>query len=108
MRKTIVTLMSILVIGFLLEGCATSEKIQTVQVGDNQLSCNQLKKELEKLDQAERDVKSKKGMTGTNVASTLFWLPGLAYTYYDAGQAMEAINGRCANLTKFYNNKNCR
>lgn len=70
--------------------------------------CNQLKKELEKLDQAEQDVKSKKGMTGTNVASTLFWLPGLAYTYYDAGQAMEAINDRRANLTKFYNNKNCR
>jgi hypothetical protein len=35
----------------------------------------------------EADIESKKGVTGTNVASALFWLLGLAYTYYDAGEA---------------------
>lgn len=91
----------------LLAGCATSRKIQVVQPGDNNMSCSELTVQLEKLDLAEQDVDSKKGVTGTNVASAIFWLPGLAYTYYDAGQAMEAINDRRSHLTSIYNDKGC-
>jgi hypothetical protein len=91
----------------LLTGCATSEKIQTVQLGDNNLSCSGLKDELGKLDKAQADIDSKKGVTGTNVASALFWLPGLAYTYYDAGEAQRLINERKSGLTKMYNDKKC-
>ncbi len=93
---------------FLLIGCATSEKIQVTQIGDNNLSCSEIRMELEKLNQAERDVNAKKGVTGTNVAAALFWLPGLAYTYYDAGQATEAIQERRSYLSNLYNNKNCK
>jgi hypothetical protein len=63
--------------------------------------------EMQKVDQAQREIDSKKGMTGTNVAAALFWLPGLAYTYYDAGQAEELVNQRRAHLTGLYNSKNC-
>ncbi|WP_353570221.1 hypothetical protein [Candidatus Albibeggiatoa sp. nov. BB20] len=99
--------MSILLATLLLGGCATSTKIQTVQPGDHKLSCNELTSELARLDDAETDIDSKKGVTGTNVASALFWLPGLAYTYYDAGQAEELINERRAYLTTLYNDKGC-
>ncbi len=98
---------SIFLIIFIFSGCATSKKTQVVQAGDNNLSCTELKRELARLDEAEEEVNSKKGVTGTNVAAALFWLPGLAYTYYDAGQAMEAINGRRSHLTQVYNQKNC-
>lgn len=91
----------------LLLGCATSEKIQVVQPGDNQLSCNTINSEFVKLDKAQADIDSKKGMTGTNVAAALFWLPGLAYTYYDAGEAQRLITDRRSALTTVYNNKNC-
>lgn len=91
----------------LLAGCSTSRKIQVVQPGDNNMSCSELVAQLERLDLAEQDVDSKKGVTGTNVASAIFWLPGLAYTYYDAGQAMEAINDRRSHLTSIYNDKGC-
>jgi len=107
MRKTITILMSALFLTFSLGGCATSKKIQTVQPGDNKLSCSQLTSELTRLDDAEADIDSKKGVTGTNVAAALFWLPGLAYTYYDAGQAEELINERRAHLTSLYNDKGC-
>jgi hypothetical protein len=107
MNKIIISFMSVLFLGFLLGGCATSKKIQTVQVGDNKLSCSELVSELAKLDDAEEDIDSKKGLTGTNVASAIFWLPGLAYTYYDAGQAKELIDERRSNLTKLYNDKDC-
>jgi outer membrane lipoprotein-sorting protein len=92
---------------FFLTGCATSQKIDTVKVGDNKLSCSELMEELKKLEDAQADVDSKKGFTGTNVAAALFWIPGLAYTYYDAGQAIELIAKRKAHLTRLYNDKGC-
>ena len=91
----------------LLTGCATSQKIQVVQPGDPDLSCGAIKDEIGKLDRAQSDIDSKKGMTGTNVAAALFWLPGLAYTYYDAGEAQRLITDRKSSLTTIYNNKKC-
>ena len=91
-----------------LMGCATSQKIQVVQPGDQNLSCEALKSELAKLDGASKDIDSKKGVTGTNVAAALFWLPGLAYTYYDAGEANRLISDRKSALTSIYNSKNCK
>ena len=91
----------------LLGGCATSQKIQVIQPGDPNLSCEALKGEISKLDTAQADIDSKKGMTGTNVAAALFWLPGLAYTYYDAGEAQRLISDRKSGLTNIYNNKKC-
>ncbi len=99
----IVTVCAVLGLG----GCATSQKIPVIQAGDQKLTCRELQSELSKLEQAEKEIESKKGVTGTNVAAVLFWLPGLAYTYYDAGQATEAINGRRAHLTALFNEKSC-
>ena len=69
--------------------------------------CNAVKEELAKLDKAQAEIDSKKGVTGTNVAAAIFWLPGLAYTYYDAGEATRFISDRKRALTTIYNNKNC-
>ena len=91
----------------LMFGCATSQKIQVVQPGDHNLSCDAIKEELAKLSKAEADIESKKGITGTNVAGALFWLPGLAYTYYDAGEATRLVNDRRSGMTALYNSKNC-
>ncbi|MCV6637663.1 hypothetical protein [Candidatus Albibeggiatoa sp. nov. NOAA] len=72
------------------------------------MSCSNLKYELQRLDQAEKKVESKKGMTGTNVAAALFWLLGSAYTYYDVGQTLETIGDRRSHITQLYNEKNCQ
>lgn len=95
--------LSILVI----TGCATSQKVQVVQPGDNKLSCEQINNEIRRLDDAQREIDSKKGVTGTNVMSVLFWLPGLAYTYYDAGEASRLIYDRRTHLTALSNDKDC-
>ena len=97
----------IFLFGAMVSGCATSQKIQAIAAGDNKLTCEQLKQELAKLEESSESVESKKGMTGTNVASFLFWWPGLAYTYYDAGQAEELISERKSHLTNLYNDKDC-
>ena len=97
----------LMVILLLVMGCATTQKIQVVQPGDNKMTCEQLTADLERLGEAADSVQGKKGATGTNVAAALFWLPGLAYTYFDAGQAMEAISARRSHLTGLYNDKDC-
>jgi hypothetical protein len=91
-----------------LEGCATSEKVQSTQMGDNDLSCKELQAEMKKLDDSQKQVEDKKGANGTNVAAAVFWLPGLAYTYYDAGQATDAINARRSHLVEIFQNKGCK
>ncbi len=92
----------------LIAGCATSPKTQAVQIGDDQLSCNSIIHELAKVDKAEKEIDSKKGITGTNVAAVLFWWPGLAYTYYDAAEATRLLNERRSHLTSIYNKKSCQ
>lgn len=88
-----------------LAGCSSSPKTQVVQMNDESLSRDQILQELAKLDQVQRDIDSNKGATGTNVAAFLFWLPGLAYTYYDASEATKLVEQRRSHLTGIYNKK---
>ena len=60
--KSIISLM--LLSGILIAGCATSQKLQIVQSGDNKLSCEQLLYEMKKLEEAQAQVDSNKGVTG--------------------------------------------
>jgi hypothetical protein len=88
-----------------LAACSTSPKTQVVQMGDNTMSKQQIVAELSRLNQAEQEINSKKGLTGTNAAAFLFWWPGLAYTYYDAGEALKLVEQRRSHLTALYNQK---
>lgn len=91
-----------------MAGCATSEKVQSVQLGDRDLSCQQIQAEMARLDESQAKVEGNKGATGTNVAAAIAWLPGLVYTYYDASKATEAISARRSHLTDIFENKNCK
>ena len=73
--------------GLNLAGCATSEKIQAKQIADREMPCEQLVTENRKLDE--------------------FWLPGLAYTYYNAGEADRLISERGSWLTELHEEKGC-
>jgi len=99
----VATLIGVMALG----GCATSSKVQVSQIGDTSLTCHQIKEQLGELDKSQTAVDSKKGVTGTNVAGALFWLPGLAYTYYDAGQATDKINERRSHLSDIFMQKKC-
>jgi hypothetical protein len=106
-RSLKISVLAAIVTTSVLTGCATSEKIQVTQIGDDSLSCGAIQAEIVKLDASKANIDSKKGVTGTNVAAALFWLPGLAYTYYDAGQAEKLITDRKSALTQKFNSKKC-
>ncbi len=106
--RTLFSAATLCAVALATAGCATSQKIQAVQIGDQNLSCAEITAELKKLDQAQTDVESKKGLTGTNVAAALFWRLGLVYTYYDASEATRLIADRRNALTTQFNSRNCR
>lgn len=98
----------IIVFAVSMVACTTQKKIQTVQLRDNKLSCKEIEQEYAKLDEAEEGISGDKSMSeGKNIAAALFWLPGLAYTYYDAGEAEKLIRERRSHLTNLYNDKDC-
>lgn len=88
-----------------LTACATSSKVQVVQKGDTLMTEAEILRELDRLDEAQKQIDNNKGVTGTNVAAFLFFMPGLAYTYYDASEATKLINQRKSHLTDIYNQK---
>lgn len=95
-----------IILGALILGaCSTSPKTQVVQMGDNQYTAQQIQAELARLDQTEKEINKKKGLNATNTAAFLLWWPGLAYTYYDAGEAQKLIEQRRSHLTSIYNQK---
>ncbi len=101
-------LLSTMLLGVVfLDGCATSQKVQVSQIGDTALTCQQIADQFAELDKAQADVDSKKGVTGTNVASALFFLPGLVYTFYDAGEATNKISERRTHLSDIFMQKKC-
>lgn len=93
-----------LVLGVIFSiSCSTSPRTTVIQRGDMQLSQQQIIAELARLDETEKKINSNKGVTGTNVASFLFWRPGLAYTYYDASEALQLVEQRRTHLNQLYN-----
>lgn len=91
----------------ILAGCATSPKVAPTLPSDAELDCNGIYDEQARLDQAEAEVQASKGVTGTNVAAALFWLPGLVYTFRDADEALALIDERRASLDRLGDGKNC-
>jgi hypothetical protein len=75
--------------------------------GDDSLTCQQLDREIERTDDVIRDAKSERGVTGTNVAATLFWLPGLAATWINVYEAIDAGNERIDHLQNLKYKKGC-
>lgn len=88
-----------------LAACSLSPKVQTVQVGDYDLTKQELLTELKKLDTAEKQINNNRGVNGTNIAAALFWLPGLAVTMLDSYEASKLVHERRAHITNLYNQK---
>jgi len=92
-------------VALFVSACATSPKVSVVQANDSNLTKEQLLAEIQKLDDTTQKIDSKKGFTGTNVASALFFLPGLVYTHMDANAATSLVDQRRNHLMALYNQK---
>lgn len=91
-----------------VSACASPEVVDTRKAGDSQLSCSQIRHEIAEADKYEERAREEKGVTGTNVAATLFFWPALLVTQSNANDAIDAAKDRKAALIRLADQKRCK
>lgn len=104
MKKIILSAMAIATV---LSGCASPDVVEKTKITDQSLSCEQIRAEIDNCEKARKEAQSEKGFTGTNVAATLFFWPGLIATHMNVNDAVKALNERIAHLNALYTQKQC-
>ncbi len=100
----------LIAVGFLAAltgGCATPTVVDTRQIGDDRLSCRQLKIEIEEANRFENDAQKDRSVTGKNVAAVVLFWPALLATYANTEEAIKAARDRRQHLMKIADQKRC-
>ena len=92
---------------FLLSACANPEAIDERKVGDDKLSCSQIKDEIYEAERFKDKASKAKGVTGTNVAAAVFFWPAMIVTYGNANDAIDAAKDRKDYLVRLADKKGC-
>lgn len=102
MKKLILSVSALV----LVAGC-THQKVDVSQVGDKDLSCKELTRQLESLDEMETEIDEKTGLSGRNVGMALLFWPGILVNEMNAGDAEDRIADRKEKLVALYDDKGC-
>lgn len=105
MRKS---LLAIGLFALLAQGCATPHVVQTNKVSDANLTCPQILNEIEEAERFEKEARAERKVTGKNVAAAVLFWPALIGTYSNTEEAIDAAKERRENMSKLYNQKNCK
>jgi hypothetical protein len=89
-------------------GCASPTVVSVRQLGDSDLTCDQLKRAYSEANQFEENARKERTVTGTNVAAALIFWPALIATYANTEEAINAAKDRRINLVKIADEKNCK
>ena len=95
-------------VSIMLLGCASPEVVQVKQIGDRNLTCEQIKTAYQDAGEFEEKARKERKITGTNVAAAVLFWPALIGTYRNTDDAIEAARDRQKNLTKIAEEKNCK
>lgn len=95
----------VLILLLLSSGCVSNRAVQTVQIGDDQKSCEVLKAELVDLGAKFEDAKDESGVTGKNVGLAIVFWPGIIVNEVRANKNQDSIDARVTHLSSLYNSK---
>ena len=102
-----IRLFTLLLTTLFVASCATPKAIDVVQIGDNEMSCNELKLAYESANYHEDSAHENKGVTDENILSGLFFFPAYFVTYGTSIHAEYNASQRKDHLLKLYLNKEC-
>ena len=91
----------------LVAACASPDVVDIKRVTDDNLSCEQIIAAIDEAKEFEAEARGERTVTGTNVAAAIFFWPGLAATYVNTEEAIDAAKDRQKHLEKIYETKNC-
>ena len=101
-----VKLFTLLLTTIFVTSCATPKAIDVVQIGDNEMSCNELKLAYESASYHEDIAHQNKGVTDENILSGLFFFPAYFVTYGTSIHAEYNASQRKDHLLKLYLKEN--
>ena len=107
MKRSPLAMITAFIFGLLVSACATLKVVSIQEVGDGNLSCEQIRQEFVEAQEFEKKARREKGATGTNVAAGLFFWPALLATYSNIDEAVNAARDRQDHLKKIAEKKNC-
>jgi len=91
----------------LLSGCATPDVVTVQQLGDSELSCQQISREYAEAQTFFDRAQEERGFTGTNVLAGLFFWPAIFATYSNIEDAMDAASDRMTYLSGLAEDMEC-
>ena len=107
MQKKMFALAAIFGGVLMISGCVTNEKVAVTQLGDESLSCEQIKGQSIKLDGVAEKALDNKGVNTANVAAVIFFWPAAVGNYMDSDHAEQLIEKRRGVLATLYQEKKC-
>jgi len=102
-----ISLSFVAIFSLFIAGCASPTVVNERQAGDENLTCDQLISAMRETARFEEEAREDRGVTGTNVAAAVFFLPGLLGTYANTEEAINAAEDRQEYLNELYTLKNC-
>ena len=106
--NTTTRLALVLIFMGLVNGCATPKVIETTKLSDRDLSCESLKDEFKRAEEAKKEAEDVKGVTGTNTMAAIFFPVGIIATYSNANEAIAAADTRMTRLSDLMDKKSCK
>lgn len=85
---------------FVLTGC--HPKVAPPSAMDEKLSCKQLESEIRDVEQVKAQIEEKRGFSGRNVASAIFFWPGIIINEWTGSDAESAANQKLSSLKNIY------
>lgn len=77
------------------------------QKPDVDLSCTEVRSEINRAESARAEATSNRGLSGQNVAWAIFFLPGVVANEYTNDQVQKAADDRISKLNQLYAVKRC-
>lgn len=99
---------ALLASALLVSGCVSPEVVTTNNLDDQSLTCEEIRIQVQQLNDIRAEARKGKTASGTNVAAVLFFWPAAIGNYANANEALEAANRRQEVLVGLARQKRCR
>lgn len=86
---------------------ACHQKVQPVSDADKQLSCSELKSEIQRVQEVKAKISKSRGFSGRNVGLALVFWPGIIINEMSGDSAEDAANNRLVQLENVYAKNHC-
>ena len=100
------TLVVVVVLVFTF-GCVSRNEVTRQKLSDYDLTCDELRREIEVTEKKKKEFEGDSGVTGENVVAVIAFWPGVFVNEWNADQNIDSAEDRLDHLNRLYR-EDCR